>query len=597
MTPPAPITTARRQEVRVPPTSHGIAIGRAHLLVPPATTITRYWIAAQDIRKEVQRFRHAVRDALHQLNTIRSAFVQHAQSEPEGILETHLLLLADPALVEQTVQLIQTRAINAEWAVEKIVTKLAHSFLQIENEYLQQRRADIEHVGRRLLRQLLGTPTQVLGAVPYKSTIVCAIDLSPAEVATLPRPTVCGFITTKGASTSHTAIIARSLGIPALIGLRDLPDGVHEGDTLILDADAGVLVVHPTAEDLVQYRAAQKRALSLQDTYDQERDQPAQLADQQRIVLCANLELLNEVPIALSHGAEQIGLYRTEYLFMNRSDIPDEAEQMEQYRRVLADMGTRPVTIRTLDLGGDKLSEVIGHATESNPALGLRSLRFCLRETQLFRTQLRALYRASIAGHLRLLIPMVTTLEEWQAVNALITQVQSELQHEGVPFDPNVPVGIMIEVPSAAMMADHLARTTQFFCIGTNDLTQYTLAVDRTNEHVAHLFRPHHPAVLRLLHHIIGAATKHRCPVTICGEMAGDPLGALLLIGLGITSLSMNSIEIPRMKRLFRQLRTADLKLLVARALQATTSEAVETLVREYLAKQPKSVDTLRPLA
>lgn len=594
---PHKTTAPPRHTYSAPPAAHGIAIGRAHLLAPAQTAIPRYWLCAHTVTKECQRLRHALTHSRAQLTEIRETFVHEGERESQGILEAHVLLLADEQFAEQTLSLIRERRINAEWALEKTVARLTHTFLQLGDEYLQQRRYDIEYVGRRVLRILQGRADSAQIAAPYKSTILFAPDLSPAEVVTLPRATIRGFVTTRGGIASHTAIIARSLEMPAIIGNRDVYAQIREGDAVILDADQGVLIVHPTAKELSQYRKRQQQALTLQHTYEQERNLPAVLTDRQRVQLGANIELLEEVPTALTHGAECVGMYRTEYLFMNRTNLPTEEEQLQQYRAVLQQMKDRPVTIRTLDLGGDKLAEVIGHLQEANPALGLRSIRFCLHEIPLFRTQLRALYRASVAGQLRLLIPMISAVEELQAVQSLIRQVQQELQQEGHPIDATIPVGIMIEVPSAVMLADHLARQASFFCIGTNDLTQYTLAVDRTNEQVAHLYHACHPAVLRLIHHTITAAARHRCPVTVCGEMAGEVVGAVLLIGLGVTALSMNSIAIPRIKRLIRGCSYNDAKQVAGRALQATTSPAVERLVQEYLGKLPHSpLDTLGPI-
>lgn len=564
-------------------TSPGIAIGRAHLIAPSITEIPQYRIATRDHRVEIDRFQRALTQSQDQLHRVRKKLCGFRKNEQGEILATHLLLLQDALLVNETINTIRQQNINAEWALSKVLETLTSTLGDASDSYLRQRRDDIEHVVRRLLWNLLGLPYLMGEHIPYPATIVVALDLSPAEVAALPRRQVKGIISAQGGPTSHTAIIARSLEFPAILGVEGVFAHVQEGTQVILDGDEGKIIVEPNDKDFHQYRGLRLRRAREEQKLLVERDLPATTTDGYRIRLGTNIELIDEVELALEHGAEEIGMYRTEYLFLNRTQLPEEEEQYGHYTKVLKEMGKRPATIRTLDIGGDKMISLSGYHEHRNPALGLRAIRFCLKERGLFHTQLRALYRASIHGQLRILFPLVSAMEELRLTQQAIAEVQQELTAEGHPFDPSVPLGIMIEVPAAVMIAEQLAAQVQFFSIGTNDLIQYTLAIDRTDDQVAYLYQPLHPAVLRMIHRTVAAAKRAHIEVSCCGEMAGDPMTILPLIGLEVAMLSMNSVSIPRVKHLIRSLSFQDAKTLVASALQASTAADVEEMVKNLL--------------
>lgn len=564
-------------------TSPGIAIGRAHLLAPSLAEIPRYRITAREHAQEITRFQRALAQSREQLHRVQKKLCGFRKNEQGEILESHILILQDELVVDQTIQAMTSQNINAEWALSKTLETLTNRLSNAADSYVQQRHEDIEHVGRRVMWNLLGLPYDTGEHIPYPATILFALDLSPAEVAALPRRRVRGIVSAQGGPTSHTAIIARSLELPAMLGLQQIFAHVQEGDQVILDGDDGKIIISPNDADLQQYKILRARRARAEQKLLAERELPATTTDGYRVRLGTNIELIDEVELALEHGAEEIGMYRTEYLFLNRTQLPAEEEQYSHYTKVLKGMGTRPATIRTLDIGGDKMISLSGYHERRNPALGLRAIRFCLKERGLFQTQLRALYRASIHGQLRILFPLLCCMDELLAIKQIIATVHQELAAEGHPFDPNVPLGVMIEVPAAVMIAEQLAKQVQFFSIGTNDLIQYTLAIDRTDDQVSYLYQPLHPAVLRMIHRTVAAAKKAHIEVTCCGEMAGDPMTIIPLIGLEVDMLSMNSVSIPRVKHLIRTLNFQNAKTLVASALQAGSASEVEEMVKHLM--------------
>lgn len=571
-----------RHTLQYPVATTGLAIGRAHRVVRDLPQLPQYWCTTREIETEIARLQQAAELAHQQLSRIRDQFCRYDNPEQRNILEAHILLTQDAMLIEKTTTLIRERAINTEWALHRTVAELTQILGEVADPYLQERRHDVEQVSRRIMRNLLGAPEPSYQRAPYAHTILISGDLSPAEVAALPRR-VKGFLTARGGPTSHTAIIARSLEIPAILGAKTALPHIQEGDTLIIDAEGGTLLIAPDAKETKAYQKKHAGHLAIQRAYHKEGALPAITRDGATITLGANIELLHEVPIALDHGAAQVGMFRTEYLYMNRPQIPSEEEQYADYRRILEQMAPRPVTIRTLDVGGDKVAEFAEYTADQNPAMGLRAIRFCLRERAIFTTQLRALYRAGVHGKLRILFPMISGMEELRQIQALIAEVQGQLRREKQRFATKVPLGVMIEIPAAVMIADQLAQVADFFSIGTNDLTQYTLAVDRSNEHVAYLFHSLHPAVLRMIQHTVTVAQRAKIPVTLCGEMAGDPLALLPLLGMGLTLLSMNSVSIPRVKHVIRETTLRQAKALAKRALQAATPAEVEALVKAVL--------------
>lgn len=566
--------------------SPGIAIGEISL-VDQRPLIDESLIEVSEIDDEIKRFHRAVESARHQLKKIKQAVSrqQHLR-EHLYILDTHLLILDDEMLIQQTEEQIR-RQFNAESALTKVLDQLRILFNDIEDEYLRERRSDVDAVGERLIRILTGVSERSLGKIGTKSLVV-AHDLSPAETMQMDRSKILGFITDKGGRTSHTAILARSLDIPAVVGLESVTSLAVDQMPVIIDGSTGVVILNPSERTFKEYLARKQKYEFLEEELEAYRDLPAVTADQVKITLRANLEMESEFQLAQKHAAEGVGLYRTEFLFLGRSEPPTEEEQYEAYCRILTEAGEESVTIRTLDIGGDKFIPELNLEDEANPAMGLRAIRFSLREESLFRTQLRAILRASSCGRVRLLFPMITGVAEVRACRSILNDVQRDLDREGIAYDANISVGIMIETPAAVIISHLLAQEVDFFSIGTNDLIQYTLAVDRGNEFVAYLYDPLHPAVLRALKVVCDAANAAQIPVCICGEMAGEPLYAMALAGLGLNELSMNPACIPRVKRVLRQVTKAEGEALVAKLLALPVSKDVTNMIdKEMRARLP----------
>lgn len=580
-------------------TSPGIAIGRIHRL-RKRLVIPHFWIQDRSVEKEVKRFRLAVEQSRHQLSAIQEKMCRIQGHDQIKIIESHRLLLKDLMLVDSTIEHIRTSKINAEWALDKTLSALKLSFLKIEDAYFSDRLQDLQYVGHRILANLLEEKEESLvSALPQGGPFILIVhDISPADVVNLPRNRISGFIMEAGGETSHTAIIARALEIPALFGIKDVFDQVDDGEMAVLDGIKGLAVVAPPKSELTQYRLVQEKYKALDELLLQDIHLPAETKDGYRIRLDANMELLDEIPGILQHGAEGIGLYRTEYLFLNRFDTPSEEEQLKNYIAVLKKMSPRSVTIRTIDLGGENLGFGQEYEEQPNPALGMRAIRFCLRERQLFRTQLKALLRAGVTGNLRILIPLVSSLEEIRQVKKIIVDVEKELKRKRVRFQRNIPLGVMIEVPAAVMIAEALAREVSFFSIGTNDLLQYGLAIDRTNEMVDHLYTPYHPALLRMIDSTVQAANRAGIPISICGELAGNPLAIAFLLGMELESLSMNPISIPRVKKILRSMNRLDAKRMLAELLELTSATDIEKCLKREVGKTlPAPLKELRALS
>ncbi len=561
-------------------TSPGIVIGTAHRMDNRGSPFARTWIRDQDIEEEIIKFRQAVQKAKEQLSHVQAKMCRYSGHDQIKIIESYRMFLQDDMLVATTIEQIRDHKINAEWALDKTLAQLKLSFLNVDEEYFRERQQDIDYVGRRLMDNLIGSPDISFSDIPDGEVILIVHDLSPAEVASIPREKSRGFVMEGGGETSHTAIISRALEIPAIFGLHGIFEDVDEGEMLILDGIKGVLIASPSKKELDQYRAIQKRYEALEKILLDEVDLPAETKDGFRINIEANMELIEEIPSLLDHGAEGIGLYRTEYLFLNRLDEPSEEEQYENYVAVLRQLGDRPVTIRTIDLGGDKLSIAQTYEVQQNPALGLRAIRLCLKELPLFKTQLRALLRASLHGHVRILLPMISNLDELRQVRKILKDVKKELDEKDEPYRKDVPVGIMIEVPSAVFMARELAQEADFFSIGTNDLIQYGLAIDRANEQVADLYNPYDPAILRMIGQVVSAAKEAGISVSICGELAGDPLAITLMVGFGLNSLSMNPISISRVKKLLRSITREQAEKILEEALSLESAADIERLLK-----------------
>lgn len=565
--------------------SPGIAIGETFLLNRARMAAAERIISPAEVPGEIAAFRQAIERSKTQLEEVKARVSDRNMAEHLYIIDTHLLILEDQMLVGETLELIERDLLNAEGALKRVLKKFRQVFDSIEDEYLRDRRSDIDSVGERLLRNLMGKSQQSLAELDRKAIIV-AHDLSPADTMQMDREKVIGFITDVGGRTSHTAILGRSLGIPAVVGLETATPLIPGGLPVIVDGINGTVILAPSPAVFREY-LAKKQALEYQEkellSY---RDLPAVTEDGWAMALRGNVEMAEDIPSVLAHGGEGIGLFRTEFLYMNRSAPPSEEEQFELYRNIATRMAPRPVTIRTLDAGGDKFVAEINLADEANPALGLRGIRFSLREVRLLKSQMRAVLRASVFGNVRLMLPMVSGVAEVRLCKQYLEEVRGELSSEGIPFDGQMKVGIMIETPSAALIADLLAREVDFFSVGTNDLIQYCLAVDRGNEHVAYLYEPLHPAILRALQAVCLAGEAEGIEVGMCGEMAGEPLYALVLLGLGFRELSMSAHAVPRVKRIVRQVRREDGERLLAQMLRLDTAREIAARLEEEMGRR-----------
>jgi len=563
--------------------SPGIAIGRAYLYDRRRVKTPKMHIVPEAVEVEIARLDAAIRQSYEQLEVIKQRLKQTRGEEEFRIIEAHQLILTDEHLVEPARRMIREERINAEWALRRAVEDIKAIFERVEDDYFRERRSDVDFVGDRILRNLLGEKPDTMAPPP--DAIVVGHDLSPADTASFYRAAIAGIAIDAGGVTSHSAIMARAFEIPAVVGLGNVSQVVSTGSLVIVDGIAGEVIVNPPPDMVQEYRARARKRLAVEQELLKNRELPAETPDEVRVRLLANVELLDEIPTALNCGAEGIGLYRTEFLYMNRREPPQEEEHFAHARMTLEMMGGLPVTFRTFDLGVDKAAGIRVVHQEPNPALGLRSIRLCLKERHLFKTQLRGLLRASVAGPMRLMFPMVSGVGELREAKAVLEEVKEELRREGVPFAEKIPVGIMVELPAAALTTDLLAREAEFFSIGTNDLIQFALGIDRVNEHVAYLYRPLHPGILRTIRFVIDAAHAARRPVAMCGEMAGDPAFAMVLLGLGLDELSMNPTSIPLVKSIIRGVTARQARELALAILDLATPEEVEQAVAEELEK------------
>lgn len=563
----------------------GIVIGKAYLVERGKIEAPAKVIPELRVPQEVARFLDAVEESKKQLRLAKEKLLREDATGLSYILDTHLLLLEDKNLIENTVETIKQSWINSEWALKINLDRVRKVFNSIDDEYLKSRKTDVDYVGERILRNLMGQDTETISQIK-EEVIVVAHDLSPADTAQMAKDKVTAFVTDMGGKTSHTAIMARSLEIPAVVGSEVATHSINTGDTLIVDGMTGVVVVNPSPEIMQEYQDRQWAFQTMERELFQYRDLPAETLDGYRVKVLANIELVEEIPSVLQHGAEGIGLYRTEYLYLNRKDLPSEEEHFQAYKKVAEGIYPHPAIIRTLDIGGDKFMSQMDLAEEMNPAMGLRAIRFCLKEVDIFKVQLRAMLRAAAYGKVKILLPMISGVTEVREVKRILGEVRGSLSAEGFPFDPKMEIGIMIEVPSAVTIADILAKEVDFFSIGTNDLIQYSLAIDRVNESVTHLYEPLHPAILRLIKEVVQAAHEAGIRVNMCGEMAGEPLYVPILLGLGLDELSMNVLSLFRVKKILRAFTLRECKDLVAAVLHLSTSAEIEELVRASLRKK-----------
>lgn len=568
--------------------SRGYAIGRVLRLQRDQTEVVEYRLPVQQIESEVERFLKGLELAKQELRTVRERLPASVPAEINAFIDTHLLMLEDSLLAQAPLELIRSHGCNAEWALKLQRDRIVQVFEAMEDAYLRNRRDDIDHVIARIQRILLAgsNSTEAIPLHRFSERIVVADDLAPADTILMQHQGVYGFITEFGGPLSHTAILARSLGIPALVGVHNVRRYLQDDEPIVIDGQRGVVLAGLEPELLAYYRQRQRAERQRLRQLQTFRDQPAITTDGLTIELHANIELPEDTDAALDAGAAGVGLYRTEFLFMNRDRPPDEEEQFEVYREVLTAFEGRPVTIRTLDLGADK--RVDGGRQDApvatNPALGLRAIRLCLREPDLFRPQLRAILRASIHGRVRIMIPMLSSVQEIKQVLLLLDGLRRQLQDERLPFDPQLPIGGMIEIPAAALCADQFVQQLDFLSIGTNDLIQYTLAIDRIDDNVNYLYEPLHPAVLKLIRMTLSAGRIAGVPVSLCGEMASDPLYTRLLLGLGLTRFSMHPGSLLEVKQVITTSNATQLRQLTRQALDCTQPEQQQSLLNRLSA-------------
>lgn len=563
--------------------SPGIATGRVLLLDRRQVRVPRYHILPDQVDYEIERLRQAIDVSVEQLESIRSHFVDDGMDH-QAILEAHEMMLRDRALFDEAAGLIRTELRNAEWAVNKVISRLRGLFDRVTDAYFRERKGDVDFVGERILRNLVGQVTDItdMGAL-QDGTIVVARDLSPADTAVLARHRITAFVTELGGKTSHTSIIARSMEVPAVVGTPGVFDAVGSGDMIVVDGITGTVILRPNRAQIERAEARAERYQRVNLDLLEARTLPAVTLDGQHIGIAGNIELPQEVSTVLSRGGTAIGLYRTEFMFLGREEPPGEEDHYRTYCSVFEEMGDRMVTVRTFDLGGDKIFRGVPSEPEANPALGLRAIRYSLSRPEIFETQISALLRAATRGNLRIMLPMISGVDEVREARDIVAQVARRLKKAGKDHRDAVPIGIMVEVPSAVMTADLLAQEADFFSIGTNDLLQYLLAIDRTNERVAYLYHPLHPAVLRTLQRVTDAAHAANIPVSVCGEMAGEVEHLPILLGFGLEQLSMNAGSMPQVKRLIRELDGGDCRRLLEEALECSSYREVEALTNDFL--------------
>jgi len=572
-------------ELKGIPASPGIVTGKAFLYIDDNPPIPKYDISPAIIPLELERFEEAQRKAIRELELLKERTGSEMSEETLGVIDSHLLLLQDPEVRERIEKELYAQKKNIEWVIHMTIQSFLEKLNHTSDPYLRERTADINDVTRRVLNHLLHRERISLSDIE-EQVILVGKDLLPSEAIAMNKRMILGIALDEGGKTSHTAILARAFEIPAVLGLREITKHVQTGDEILIDGNKGIVILTPdeaTKKSYLKTLEARTRKevelLSLNEL-------PAETKDGKLIHLLGNIEVPEEVEALKGHGAEGVGLYRSEFLFLNPGRLPSEQMQYEAYRRVLEAMEGKTVTIRTLDLGGDKIIPDLVDVSEKNPLLGWRAIRFCLSRVSIFRTQLRALFRASVHGKLQIMFPMISGIEELHQSLEIVDQVKQELRTEGIAFNDQVAVGCMIEIPSAALTSDVLARKVEFFSIGTNDLIQYTIAVDRGNQRTAYLYEPFHPAVLRLIRTTVENAHAVGIPVAMCGEMAGDPLATIILLGLGLDELSMNAFSIPAVKKIIRSVSMAEAEELVGTVMEMRSGKEIDTYVRQLMEKR-----------
>jgi phosphotransferase system enzyme I (PtsI) len=564
------------------PAAPGIVVGKAYLFDREDLDVERNLITEDQVPLEISRFEDALIQTRQEIIALQKKIAQEMGSEHGEVFDAHLLVLEDRMLIEEVISRVKKEKVAVDFIFSEVLKRYASVFSRIEDEYLKERISDINDVGRRILRNLLGRKRKGLADL-MEQVVVVAHDLSPSDTATMHKNRVIGFVTDIGGKTSHTAIMAKSLEIPAVVGLETGTEKIKNGDSMIVDGSAGMVIVSPEPETLKKYLVQEEKIRGISAAFVSIKDLPSETKDGVSVVLSANIEFPEEIPSVLQHGADGVGLYRTEYFYMNRRDLPTEDEQYEAYKNLAVSFGARHVIVRTLDLGGDKFISQFNLPKEMSPFMGWRAIRFCLGRPDVFKTQLRAILRASAHGNLKIMFPMISGVEELRRAKEIVEESKAELKSRGVAYNEEIQIGAMIEVPSAAMTCDILAREAAFFSIGSNDLIQYSLAVDRTNEKIAYLYEPTHPAVLRLIKNVIEGGHAAGIPVGMCGEMASDPELALMLLGLGLDEFSMPSASILEIKNIIRSVARSQVALIANQALMLETGAEVDNFLKQKL--------------
>ncbi|MFV9645026.1 MAG: phosphoenolpyruvate--protein phosphotransferase [Desulfobacterales bacterium] len=560
--------------------SPGICIGKAYLVDKEGVDVVRkYFIEKGSLLDEIKRFKAAVKKAKDELRAIIKNSHEELRQQ-NYILEAHIVMLKDKMLYGKAIETIEDERINAEWALKKVVSSLKSMFQNMSDPYLKERAADIVHVSDRVMKNLVGAEAVNIADI-CKRVILIAHDLSPAETSQIQLEKIKGVVTNRGGKASHTGIIARTLEIPAVLGLNQATRIIQNDDIIIVDGTAGTVIVHPTEETLIKYAERKIRYEEYRAAITRGSHLVAETTDGFQLPVMGNIELPEEVVSVIDHGGDGIGLYRTEFQYLNSSVFPSEDELFDKYMDVVEVMAPKPVTIRTLDINGDKAIAPDSECHEINPALGLRAIRYCLKNPEIFKTQIRAILRVAAYGNVRILIPMISSYDEVCETKRILNEVADSLNKEGAVFKRDIDFGIMIEVPSAVTMADVMAENVDFFSIGTNDLIQYSLAIDRGNSEVAYLYNPLHPAIIRVIKHVADVAREKGIKVSMCGEMASDPIYMPILLGLGLDELSMNPQSIPAVKSMVRSLNMEDIKLFMKDVLKQTSATAVMELVQD----------------
>lgn len=565
--------------------SPGVAHGPAFVLLQKELEVPTYSIPEERIGQELERFDLAILKTREQITKIRNEIASKLGEDEAGIFDAHLLVLEDKALLDETTRELKQHKLNIEHAFREVSNRYIEFFSNIDDTYIKERVADIRDVSKRVLNNLMGNSQDTLGKL-FEEKVLVSEDLSPSETAGLDKSKVLALVTDLGSRTSHAVIMARSIEVPAVVGLHDISSRVKSGDTLLVDGYDGIVIINPSERSLFRYGRIKLKRQQLRNVFLENAALPAKTIDGKHLHVFANIEEKEDIPRLKKAGADGVGLFRTEAIFLKHDRFPTEEEQYAEYKAVVEALAPQPVTIRTLDLGGDKsIHGGLMQFDEANPFLGFRAIRFCLEHGNVFKDQLRAILRASAFGKVKIMFPMISGVSELLAAKTFLEEAKEELAEKNIDFDPNIPIGSMIEIPSAALVADALAEHCDFFSIGTNDLIQYTLAVDRGNDKVAHLYQPNHPAVLRLIKNVIDVAHEKGIHVGICGEMAGDPLYATLLFGMGADDLSTGTGILPEIKHTVRQMRFEDVQTVGKDVLSMYRSDDIEKCLADYHTK------------